>query len=528
MSRTRATTSTQAAPSTEQDIRMRMLNAFLSCPHRDLEKIKEVHTTLQAQDPLFYAHLAAWYRKNGEIRDHKEMFTAALICDPYLPNREVGLSFYREDAPYMKSRVLGTIKGKSIKIRHKIEGQTVVARKSKKRVQKVRIEKKFVGLFKNPPTSFKKDVIAYLRHLESDVKRFDDVALSNISDLKTLYASLNIKPSKRSDDILFKKNYPKDSKLTVFEKIQNAPTSEEAAKLIVENKIPYTTAVGLVKKVTPSILIALINNMSSQEILNNMASFEEKGAYDNPDVKALIDKKLEKAKTSKNVAALKTKTAQKTGRIKNEEVIAKLDAVTDQQVKNTPITLPTALFVDSSGSMEKCIEAGKGVAALIAGAVQADFYVCTFDSMARPIDIKKGATYTDAERAFAPIHPNGYTSIGVALDYLLRKKAYVEQIVVITDEGENKDPRFSDVYKKYCTEMKVSPNIVLIRIDGPVISRDFSRSLTNNGIEFDLYENPTDYYALPGLLPLLARKSKLDLLYEIMDTPLPSRKPFRT
>jgi hypothetical protein len=342
-----------------------------------------------------------------------------------------------------------------------------------------------------------------------------------------LYASLKIKPSKRADDILFKKNYPKDSKLNVFEKIQNASTSEEAAKLIVENRIPFTTAVGLVKKVTPSILVALINNMSPQEVLNNIASLEEKGAYDNNDVKALIDKKLEKAKTSKNVAALKTQTAQKTGRIKSAEIKDKLNDVTNKQIKNTPITISTALFVDSSGSMHKCIEAGKGVAALIAGAAQADFHVITFDTMARPITLNKGATYTEATKAFEPIRPNGYTSIGVALDYLLRKKVCVEQIVIITDEGENSAPKFCDTYKKYTKTMGVEPSIVLIRIDGSTIDRTFSNDLTNNGLSFDLYENPTDYYALPGLLPMLARKSKLDLLYEVMDTPLPSRKPFK-
>ena len=33
-----------------------------------------------------------------------------------------------------------------------------------------------------------------------------------------------------------------------------------------------------------------------------------------------------------------------------------------------------------------------------------------------------------------------------------------------------------------------------------------------------------DYYALPNLIPLLSRPSKLELLMEIMDYPLPRRK----
>jgi len=35
---------------------------------------------------------------------------------------------------------------------------------------------------------------------------------------------------------------------------------------------------------------------------------------------------------------------------------------------------------------------------------------------------------------------------------------------------------------------------------------------------------PADYYALPNLLPLLTRPSRLDLLLEIMAYPLPKRK----
>ena len=34
-----------------------------------------------------------------------------------------------------------------------------------------------------------------------------------------------------------------------------------------------------------------------------------------------------------------------------------------------------------------------------------------------------------------------------------------------------------------------------------------------------------DYYALPNLVPLLTRPSKLELLMEIMEYPLPQRRP---
>lgn len=512
--------------SQEQDTRLRLLNSFMSCPHRETDKIMQLHADLQRTDPLFYAHLASWYRKNGELRDHNEVFSALLTCDEYTPNREVGLALFRDQAIFMKHRILGFIKGKKVKIRKKT-GRKI--RHGKKSHDEVKIEEKTVGLLKNPPTSLKSEVKAYLRFLESNNERFDAACVRNAKDIKALYASLKIKPSLRANKILFEKKYPKDSKLSVFEKITNAKTPEEAAKLIVQHKLPFTTAVGLVDKITPSVLVALINAMSPQEVINNIASLQEKGALDNPDTKKLIEAKLEKAKTSKSVSTLKSKTAKKTGRVSDESVLQKLDEVADAQVKKSAqITIPTAVFIDRSGSMHRAIEIGKNVAALVSGATTANLFVVAFDSAAMPvIPAKKKPTYTDWEMAFRPVRPGGSTSMGCALDYLLRKKQYVEQIVLITDEGENARPFFKDVYKKYSEDMNVKPHVVIINVDSGGY-QGFRSSLSSIDCEYDVYTpNGGDYYGLPGLIPLLSRKSKLDLVYEIMDYPLPKRRAFR-
>ena len=45
------------------------------------------------------------------------------------------------------------------------------------------------------------------------------------------------------------------------------------------------------------------------------------------------------------------------------------------------------------------------------------------------------------------------------------------------------------------------------------------------GIAVDAFQFTGDYYALPNLIPMLSRPSKLELLMEIMDYPLPARKP---
>ena len=44
------------------------------------------------------------------------------------------------------------------------------------------------------------------------------------------------------------------------------------------------------------------------------------------------------------------------------------------------------------------------------------------------------------------------------------------------------------------------------------------------GVQVDVFEFGGDYYALPNLVPLLSRPSRLELLMEIMEYPLPTRR----
>ena len=528
------TTATRARPrvatvpaGAENDVRLEMFNSFMNCPHRDTEIAQKIHADLREKDPSFYAHLAAWYRHQGDqLRDHNELFSAMLMTDPYIENREVGLALFRDHATFMKDRIVGFIKGKVAKIREKTGKKIKVG---KAMHDEVKITEKKVGLGKSLPTSLKTEIGDFLEWLEADPTRFDAVVLKNGKALKDLYYAKGNHPykhSERAQKVLFEKEYPKDSKLNVLKEITEAKTPEKAAKLIVENKLPYSVAVGLVDKITPTVLVALIDAMSPQEVINNMASLQGQGALENPDTKKLIEAKLEKAKNSSHVSSLKAKTAVGTGRIKDEGIAKKLDDVADVQVMKTgTIKVPTAVFVDRSGSMSEAIEVGKSVSALISGVTTADLYVVAFDDS--PMEIKStGKTLSDWERAFKPVRPGGSTSMACALRYLQAKKMVVEQLVFITDEGENCSPNFAAVYPEYCKAFNVKPHVVVIHVGGP--DNTFTTSLKRADIPFDLY-NPKskDNYSLPGLVTLLSRKSKLDLVMEIMDVPLPKRKAFR-
>jgi hypothetical protein len=483
----------------EQDLRLRILNTLFTTPHRKLEAIHPVHADLVKQDPLFYAHLAAWYRRNGDVRDHTEMFVVTLALSTFEGHREAGLAMLRDLPPYEVGRVVDFVKG---------------------RVEKKNGQDERWGLFKNLPRSLKTEVEHYLREREKDPIRFDGAVLHARKTLKRLYAALHVKPGPRAQAILFDDNPPEDSRLAVLKKIAKSTNPAEQAKLIVDHRIPYRVAASVVAQMTPSVLVALIETMTPQELINNVASLQKRGAMDHPEVKKLIEEKIESAKGAKRVSAFKAKEAVKAAEV-DPSLAAKLHEVTQDQVRaKGTIKRPTALFVDKSGSMEQAIEVAQRLGSMIAGIMEAPLYVYAFDTIAYPIEAP-GTELKAWEKAFTGIKAAGSTSVGVPLDLMTRKKVAVEQIVIVTDEGENAAPYFADALLKYRETVKCDPNIVFVKV-GQATDQLEKRCLAS-GIAADAFTFAGDYYSLPNLVPILTRPSKLDLLIEIMETPLPKR-----
>lgn len=478
-------------PSHETDVRIQILNSFLTTPHRKLEELAALHTSAIERDPLFYGHLAPWYFEKGEVRDHKLLFVAHLATSDYAEFREAAWVLLQQLAPYEVARALDHTK--------KVIGKT--------------------------PRSFKGAIVHYLRTREENFRQFDGAALRARKDLKHLYASLRIKPAPRAQAILFDEQPPEDSQLYALKHLAKAENAEEQAKVILESKIPYTTAVGALKQITPVVLVALINAMSPQEIINNMSSLQKRGAMEHAEVKALIDQKLAGAATDKRVSTMKAKKAIQAARL-DADTERTLHEITDQRVAaKVEIKRPTALFVDKSGSMSQAIEVAKQLAGLISAVTTADFHVYAFDTAAFEIKARvangQRPALSDWEKAFQFIKADGGTSLGVALAQMTKNRTYVEQLLIVTDEGENSTPYLRHAWSEYMEQMGVSPSIVIVQVGGS--NESFARGLQEQGIELTRYQFRGDYYSLPNLLPLLAMPSKAEFVELIMGYDLPAR-----
>ncbi|NEP74319.1 MAG: hypothetical protein F6K25_21680 [Okeania sp. SIO2G4] len=471
----------------ERDLRLEMLNSLLTTPHRQLEKVAEIHQLIVELDPIFYGHLAVWYQNNGDVRDHQEVFLGNLLTSNLTEHRDAGFIMLQNFPPYQVSRIVDFMKQQQNKM----------------------------------PRSARTAVTRYLRKREQKPEFFDRAALRNRKAMKHLYATLHIKPNYRADAILFKERPPEDSLAFMLKQLAKVETPAEQAALIVEHKIPYTVAVGAVKQLTPTVLVALINSMSPQEIINNLKSLTARGAMEHPEVKALVDEKLTEAQKSDRVSAYKAKVAADAAQV-DAETVAKLEQVTNEQVKKRgKISLPTALLVDKSGSMQQAIEVGKRLAALVSGITEAELFVYAFDTIPYPVTAQ-GTELSDWERGFQHIRAGGGTSCGCAVEAMRRKKQVVEQFILVTDEGENTAPYFADAYTAYCRELAVMPNVVIVRV-GHYASNYVESQLKQKQAPVETFTFKGDYYSLPNLVPMLSQKSRLELLMEIMETSLPVR-----
>ena len=496
----------------EQDIRLQILNSLLDSTHRDIGRVVETHKTMIEQDPLFYGHLAVWAMENTDIRDHKEAFVATLMLSEFSEHREAAYVLIQQFPPH----------------------------------QVVKIKNHVKKLFKrNPPRMMKSAVKTYLKSFELNDARFDGAAASRQkSSLTGLYSSFRIKPGAnqnedvtvvidgekcqvtRAQAILFEDQPPADSKSFQIKVLAETEDPTEQAKLIVQHKIPYTTAVGAVKNMTPTVLAALIDRMTDQEILVNLGALKKRGALDNKDLKDLVNIKLKKIKKSKKVDALKAVKAAETAGV-DEELALELTNISDAQLKSRGrITRSTALIIDKSQSMTDAIEIGKGIGSMISTIVEGDFFCWAADVVG--VEIKCQSNSLDEwKKAMKMIRAGSATSCGAGIHQLRRNNQFVEQIIMVTDQGENRQPLFINEMLAYKEQFGTMPRVIFINCGRWSCDR-LEKECDRNGIEYDAINIPkgADYYSLPNLIPLLIAPGRLDLLENIMQVEIPTREDF--
>jgi hypothetical protein len=473
----------------EKDVRMDVMNSLLNTPHRKVEEIVVLHKEYIAADATFYGHLAAWYLENGDIRDHKEVFIATLFQSELEQHREAAFAMLVSLPLFQVARTVSHMR-------------------------------KFFG--KKVPRTARTAIKDYLHAFERNEYRFDMTAVRSRKAMKGLYALFHVKCGKRASEILFDEKFPAGS-LPYYTRMLSAKglTDADRARLIVENSIPFVTAMDSLPNITPVTLAALIDSMSPQEVVNCMAQLKRRGAMDDADMRKMIHAKIDKVSKDKRASGTKAAVAADAVGL-DVETRKKLEKATDNTLKaKGTIRRPTAIFVDRSGSLHVAIAVGMQVASTVSGVCESDLYVYAFNDVAMEIE-SPGRGATDWTKAFKGLTASGSTGIGSCFAALQRHKRVVEQVVIITDEGENRNPMSDDAYKEYAKAMGVSPTVTIIQVGSACDS--CQKRLRSVGAQVDVLKFDGDYYSLTNLVSMLSRPSKLDFMMEVAETPLPTKK----
>jgi len=473
----------------ERDPRLAFVDTLLVNPRGRLSEYGAAHQKVLGADPEFYAHLAAWYDAAGVIEDQRQLFCAHLAASPQDVHREAAFVMLQRLRTYQVARV-------------------------------VRYMKETLGTL---PRRTKAAVAWWLRRREREPAWFDEVALRDRRNLKYLYATLRIAPSPRAARILFNNAPPGDSRLAAVKRLARERDPLVVAEGIVRHRIFASTAVGLLKTVNAATLAALIEVMSPQQVINSLRSLERRGALAHPDLKRLVEAKLSRAATESRVQSARSLTA--AASIADDRTRRQLGQLAAGRLRaQGRIARPTAIFVDKSGSMEAALHMGAHLAALTATIAQEAPFVYAFDTFARAVRPAAGATGLAAwADAFGRLKADGGTSIGSCFALLARERRRVEQVVVVTDGGENQAPFFVPALRQYEEATALRVSVVVVLVNAPRGGSSLEHNLEREGVEAATWVFDGDLYSLPNLVPFLVIPRRAELCMQILDTPLPTR-----
>lgn len=483
---------------TEFTVYTNMLGAIQRTPHRDTDQHFRDHVGFMNQAPLFYAKLAVWYMRNGDIRDMKDVFAAVLCSSDESWLRGVGLWLLRQLPP------------------HQVERSVSLLSRQRLGLTRDDIHPKFFNL----PRSVRTEVKHYLGQMTSDDNRFQRAVLTSRKALKRLCVGTRYR-TKVTQAFLFRQA-PEGTLPWVVRQIRKADNHNQA-RLIVQHKIPYPVAVSVANIESPAVLAACIEVMTPQQLANNLQSLRNRGVDQHPDLMKLVESKIASWKTAPKKVNVGKIQSVGSGKDKLGETFAAAvdDVSADVARRSGTITRSTALLIDKSGSMTTAIRLGIELMELLAViyAEDVDRYIYAFDRIAYPIRMK-GTTTEAAKSAMRGISAGGGTSIGAPLVTMRKNKERVEQIIIVTDQEEMSSPRFVTAYEAYANELGVRPEVIIVWIRG--FNNGLGEACDRQGIECTVLDyRRGDHNNHADLLRLVSKGGLQALAQEILSIDLP-------
>lgn len=477
--------------------RNQLISNILHIGHGSLNIFKDIALKGVESEPELFGHLIAWNYKRGQVRDSKVALPVLALQGP-LDDDELNENAVAHLCLLDPRNLIKAIQ---------FYASLIQPRK---------------WPWPQPETTsdawLKSGIRQYLKVREANRGWWIRTALQHRKSLKTLYAMNHIKPNPYAQKILFERNYPANSVFAKLGQLKNM-SQEEAAGTILNHNIPFLVAMGAVGKMKgkPDLIMALLQNMSRAELITNTKIFEKLGVFSSSMLNAAYEKAMEKTKGDKKVSSLKTTKAKQA--VKGKKAKAKLEQIEEEGTRTLGgIEGDWLVLGDRSSSMRESMETAKSVASLLAHQVKGKVYLIFFNTAPTFFDVT-GKSYSEISEQTRRVTSGGMTSIGCGLDFIAQLGIIVNGIAICSDGGENTQPLFVRMYKRYADQLGIEPPVYLFHVPGD--PNGLSKDCVNNQVLLETFElgRQVDYYSLPNIVQTL-KASRYSLVEEIMETPL--------
>ena len=317
------------------------------------QKVLDILVPLTVKDPFFLAHLTSYIVKNTQNYDVQlfTIFVNSLSSADGSPF-SVGSQYKKPNLRYVSAAALQMLDPKRAK------------RLAEVSTRKFSV-KDILNEAQHFPSALRTAFNKYLAYREANleiVRGIKKVGLGNT--YANLYRIVHRSPSDEVASIL---RWEQVGKHIEFEKTFfdfEGKTDLQIAEYIREKKLPVLGVLGALKRVSPVIAVALLEQCTGNQAVILTKTWEELGVLTDPEVRKLYEEKVSTAKTALDRAETVSREA-------SDQVKAILKK-TRSDVRKEQVGDIGKLFlhIDVSGSMDQAIEIAKEKGAIIAEVVQ--------------------------------------------------------------------------------------------------------------------------------------------------------------
>lgn len=488
--------------------KQQIITELTRSPHGALAEYVPVGQPATRQEPEFMAHLIAWNRRNGQIRDAKVGLPVVYLSQPqaaaFLDNALAHLAMLD---PRNLVRAL-----------------------------------RFAREIRTPGAggALRRMVEKYLRLREERVGWWDAASLQHRQSMKTLYAMFHIDTGERARAVLFgqvgsKRSgrevrplpTPAGSVFAVVRELKQL-TPGAVARLIVQHKIsPLITMSVLGPRMKePAILQAIIETMSPSELRNYSDLLQKAGVMNDPALRGAYTQALQRVAES-GTDVLKTTVAAE--QVEDPVLAERLRGAQERQIsKAAGIDGNWLMICDRSPSMKEAIDVSVQLAAVLARFVKGNVHMVFVDGDFHRYVNATGLALDAIKAKVGPMTAGGSgTTLGAGITYALEKRFDVDAIAVVSDGADNGLPPFVKSYERLNTTLGKTLPVYLywLKCHMPNLGTNnpdsMAAGLRRGGHDLQVFDLRAgfDYYSLPNIVQTM-RTQRHGLVEEIMDTPL--------